>query len=116
MKPALSESANPLSAFADALAGAVATAGRYVVSVNARRRILSSGVLWRAGVIVTAEHTLKRVEEISVTLPDNRTIPAKLAGRDPGSDVAVLKIDLSDAPGAELADAAFIGVSDCMQS
>ena len=108
----MNESTNPLSAFSDALAGAVATAGRSVVAVNARRRIPSSGVLWRAGVVVTAEHTLKRDEEISVTLPDNRTLPATLAGRDPGSDLAVLKIDLPDVPGAELADAASLQVGN----
>ncbi len=108
----LNGSTNPLSALSDALAGAVAIAGRSVVAVNARRRIPSSGVLWRAGVVVTAEHTLKRDEEISVTLPDNRTIPATLAGRDPGSDVAVLKIDLPDVPGADLADAASLQVGN----
>jgi len=51
----------------------------------------SSGVVWRTGVIVTAEHTLKREEEIEVTLPDGSTIPATLAGRDAGTDLAVLR-------------------------
>lgn len=108
----MNEPTNPLSAFSDALAGAVATASRTVVAVNARRRIPSSGVLWRAGVVVTAEHTLKRDEEITVTLSDNRTLPATLAGRDPGSDVAVLKIDVPEASGAELADAASLQVGN----
>ncbi len=108
----LNEQPNPLTAFSDALAGAVAAAGRSVVAVNGRRRIPSSGVLWRAGIVVTAEHTLKRDEEITVTLSDNRTLPATLAGRDPGSDVAVLKIELPEVPGVELADAASLQVGN----
>jgi S1-C subfamily serine protease len=44
-------------------------------------------------VIVTAEHTIRREEEITVTLPDGTNVPATLAGTDPGTDIAVLKIE-----------------------
>jgi S1-C subfamily serine protease len=54
-------------------------------------------------VIVTAEHTVRRDEEITVTLPDGRTLPATLAGRDAGTDIAVLKADCGDLPAAEAA-------------
>jgi S1-C subfamily serine protease len=51
-------------------------------------------------VIVTAEHTIRREEEITVTLPDGTTVPATLAGTDPGTDLAVLKTgDTKYAPG-----------------
>ena len=82
-----------LSAYSDALTTAVAAAGESVVAVNGRQRIPSSGVLWRPGIVVTAEHSLKRDDEITVTLPDNREVAAALAGRDPGTDLAVLKIE-----------------------
>ena len=101
-----------LTSLSNGLAGAVAAASSTVVAVNARHRIPSSGVIWRAGVVVTAEHTLKRDEEITVTLPDNRTIPATLAGRDPGSDLAVLKVDLPGAAAANIADAASLQVGN----
>lgn len=101
-----------LSNISNALADAVAQAGSAVVAINARHRIPSSGVIWRAGVVVTAEHTLKRDEEITITLPDNRTVPATLAGRDPGSDLAVLNIDLPGAPAANIADAASLQVGN----
>ena len=52
------------------LAGAVERAGRAVVAIHARRRIPSSGILWRSGVIVTANHTLHREDDITVTTPD----------------------------------------------
>jgi S1-C subfamily serine protease len=42
-------------------------------------------------VIVTSEHTLRRDEEIQLTLPNGRVVPATLVGRDPSTDIAVLK-------------------------
>lgn len=92
---------NPLAALSDSLAAAVATAARSVVAVHARRRIPSSGVVWRPGIIVTAHHTLRRDQDITVTLPDGRSARATLAGRDPGTDLAVLRLD--DDPSRQLA-------------
>ena len=74
------------------LADVVEQAGSAVVAVNARHRIPSSGVHWRNGIIVTADHTVRRDEEITVTLPDNRTVPANLVGRDSSNDLAVLRL------------------------
>ena len=61
------------------------------VAVHTEARGSTSGVIWRPGVIVTAEHALRRDEEIHVTLPDGRIAPATLAGRDPSTDLAVLR-------------------------
>lgn len=85
--------ANELAAFSDELAVVVARAGQAVVAVHARPRFSSSGVFWRPGIVVTAEHTIRREEEITVTLPDGKNVPAMLAGTDPGTDIAVLKVD-----------------------
>jgi S1-C subfamily serine protease len=75
----------------NALAQATERAAANVVAVHAESRGSASGVIWRAGIIVTAEHTLRRDEEIHATLPDGRVVPAALAGRDPSTDLAVLK-------------------------
>jgi S1-C subfamily serine protease len=48
-------------------------------------------VIWRAGIVATAEHALRRDEEIQVTLPDGRVVGAELTGRDASTDLAVLK-------------------------
>src|ERR1051326_2832504 len=82
-----------LAALSDDLAGAVERAAPFVVAVNGRGRIPSSGVIWRPGVVVTAEHSLKRDDDLSVVLPDGRKVAAMLAGRDPGTDLAALKVD-----------------------
>src|SRR5205814_6967199 len=73
----------------NALAQITDHAAASVVAVHAEARGSSSGVLWREGVIVTAEHALRRDEEIQVTLPDGRVVPATLAGRDPSPDFVV---------------------------
>ena len=97
---------NALVALSNELAAAVERARRSVVMVHARPRLASSGVHWRQGVIVTAEHTVKHDEEITIGMPDGSSVAATLAGRDPGTDIAVLKadnllnpvVDFSDVP------------------
>ena len=82
-----------LAALSDELARAVERARSAVVAIHARPRIPSSGVHWRAGVVVTADHTLKREEEITLTLDGGRRVAAQLAGRDGSTDLAVLTFD-----------------------
>jgi serine protease Do len=98
-------SGNPLVDLSDDLAEIVERVGQSVVAVHGRHRIPSSGVIWRRGVVVTAAHTLKRGDGINVTLADGRTVTAVLAGRDPGTDVAVLKLDGVDVDPVESGDA-----------
>ncbi len=93
-----------LSTFSDQLADAVERGAKSVVSVHARPRLPSTGVHWRDGVIVTTEATVQRDENITVTLPDGRRIPAQLKGRDPGTDLAVLSIPTGQLPAATLGD------------
>ena len=85
--------ATQLAALSNEITAAVANAAPHVVAVHARPRFSSSGVIWRPGVIVTAEHTIRREEEIAVTLPNGSNVPATLAGTDPGTDLAVLKFE-----------------------
>ena len=82
-----------LESLSNDLAGAVDRAGQSVVAIHARRRIPASGVHWRPGIIVGAHHTIQRDEEITVSLADGSTVAATLAGRDPTTDLAVLKVD-----------------------
>jgi S1-C subfamily serine protease len=92
--------ANELAALSGELAGAVEKAGKAVVAVHARPRYSSSGVFWRPGIIVTAEHTIRSEEDITVTLPDGSKSAVALAGSDAGTDVAVLRLE--NAAGAPL--------------
>jgi S1-C subfamily serine protease len=89
----------------NALAAVVEKLNSYVVSVRARRHYPSSGLHWSSGVIVTADHGVHRDEDISATLADGKTVGAELVGRDPGTDLAVLRAEASGPAGAELARA-----------
>jgi S1-C subfamily serine protease len=94
----------------DALAQATDRAAASAVAVHSESRGSSSGVVWHSGIIVTAEHALRRDEEIHVTLPggrsDGRVVPATLAGRDPSTDLAVLKCAEAGAGVSEFGDPA----------
>jgi S1-C subfamily serine protease len=92
----------------NALAQATDRAASTAVAVHTEARGSSSGVVWRSGVIVTSEHALRRDEEIHVTLPDSRVVPATLAGRDPSTDLAVLKCAEATTAVSEFGDAATI--------
>ncbi|NJM89087.1 MAG: serine protease, partial [Hydrococcus sp. RU_2_2] len=69
-----------LAALSQNLAEIVDRVGPSIVGVNARR-FSSSGIHWRSGIIVTSNETIRREEDITVTLSDNRTIPVTLIGR-----------------------------------
>src|SRR5918911_5358709 len=105
MEASAGETSGVLLSLSNDLAGAVERAGRATVAVNARQRVPSSGVHWRQGIVVTADHTVERDEDITVTLPDGRTVPATLAGRDPGTDLAALKVQGAQWPVARNGDA-----------
>ena len=82
-----------LASFSNEVAKLVEEFQPYVVAVHARGHYPSSGVVWRPGIIVTADHTIRREEDIQVTLPDGKRADAVLAGRDPGTDLAALKVE-----------------------
>src|SRR5689334_1036173 len=69
----------------------------HVVAVHARRRYSSSGLRFGPDLIVTADHALHRDEEIKITSSGGRSTGASLVGRDPGSDLAVLRLNQADA-------------------
>ena len=97
-----------LVALSNALALATDRAAASAVAVHTEPRGSSSGVVWRPGVIVTAEHALRRDEDIQVTLPDGRVVAASLAGRDASTDLAVLKCAEATSPAEETIDASSV--------
>lgn len=84
---------NTLQEFSDGLADAVEAAGHYIVRVEARRRMPASGIAWENGLIITAHHVVEKSEGIKVGLPDGSTVEATLVGRDPSTDLAILRAE-----------------------
>jgi S1-C subfamily serine protease len=96
---------NALYAFSDQIVALVERTAASVVTVHGGGRWPSSGIHWRSGVVVTAEETLERDENIKLTLPGGREVEATLAGRDPTTDVAVLRFPPDGLPLATTGDA-----------
>jgi S1-C subfamily serine protease len=81
----------------DAMADAVQNTGSGVVRIEGRRRLGSTGIAWRDGVIVAAHHSVNR-NDVRIGLPDGSTANATVVGRDPRTDLAVLRTDAALAP------------------
>ncbi len=94
---------NLLAALSESMANAVEKAGAATVLVDGRRRMPASGIAFAADLILTADHVIEREEDIPVGLPDGSQLAARLAGRDPGSDLAVLRLPSAVAAVAETA-------------
>ena len=97
----MSSETNPLTALSDGMLQAVTKAGESTVLVNGRHRMPASGIAYAQDLILTADHVVEREEDISVLLSDGSEIAAKVAGRDPGSDLVVLRLDKGGASPAE---------------
>jgi S1-C subfamily serine protease len=102
-----------LSDLSNALAAAAEIAGAGVVRVEARPRLPASGIVWSAdGVILTAHHVVEQEDagRIGIGLPDGKTITAKLVGRDPTTDLAVLRAQATQLTARTWADPAALKV------
>ena len=74
---------------------------------------LGSGVIVSPnGYILTNHHVVEAADEIEVALSDGRSLPARVVGADPETDLAVLKIDTNDLPGITFAEAESLKVGD----
>ncbi|WP_158925680.1 S1C family serine protease [Acidisphaera sp. S103] len=78
--------------FSQGLADRIAAAAPVVVSVHTGKRS-TSGILWRPDVVVASEQMLPEDASVLRVTRGGQTVAAKLAGRDPGTNVAVLKLD-----------------------
>jgi len=92
-------SPSPLSAFSAAIAGLVRGAAPSVVSVKSERA-QSSGFVWRPGLVVAAENALADDGEFEIVAHDGASARAELVGRDPSTDVALMRVQRTDLPQA----------------
>ena len=90
-----------LQDLSSALASMVEAAAPGIVAVHSQRS-RSSGFIWRSGLIVTADEALAEEGEIAISLAGGDTVPARLVGRDPTTDIALLRSDRMDLPLAPL--------------
>ena len=86
--------ASVVEGISNELAGMVEAAGPAIVRVEGRRRLPASGIVWSdGGIVVTAHHVVERDDRIGVGLADGKQVDAELVGRDPTTDLAVLRVE-----------------------
>jgi S1-C subfamily serine protease len=96
---------NILQTLSDAMAEAVESAGASIVKVAARRRMPASGVVWSSdGLIVTSHHVVEHEDRIQIGLPNGETVRGSLVGRDPNTDLAVIRAEAKDLTAATWAE------------
>ena len=95
-------SKNIFAELSNSMADAAERAGKSTVLVDARRKFPASGIAISPDTILTADHVVEREEDIKVILSDGTELTARVAGRDPGSDLALLKLDKASAVPAEV--------------
>jgi len=81
-----------LSALSNQMADAVERVRPALVLVNGRQRQPASGIVFAPDHVLTADHVIDREEDLTIETDDGRSLPAQLAGRDPVSDLALLKV------------------------
>src|SRR5579862_522755 len=79
--------------FSNALADTVERASHAVIAVLDGGREGVSGTVWREGVAITAEHTIRGLEELAILLPGGEKAKARVTGRDHGTDIAILEVN-----------------------
>jgi len=79
------------AALSNELAETASEAGKSVVSVQGRRHP-SSGIVFTSEAVVTVHHALRREEDTTIILAPGQRIEARVAGRDPSTDLAVLRL------------------------
>ncbi len=92
-----------LQSLSSEMASIVSETANGIVAIRGARTV-ASGIVWREGIVVSADESLDDVETFSLTLPDGSKTSAELAGRDPSTDVALFKVDGLSAPAWRHAD------------
>lgn len=95
-----------LNDFSKDLVAAVERGGAGTVLVDARNRYPASGIAYAADLVLTADHVITRDENLRVATADNKSFTVTIAGRDPNSDLALLRLSEKALSPAKVAEAA----------
>lgn len=104
--PKQESSSSVLQSLSSELAGVVERVGPSVVRVDDGSRLTATGILWSEdGLVVSTSHGVERDENLAVELADGSRHSASMVGRDPDTDIAVLRVQATGLPAAQPAPA-----------
>jgi S1-C subfamily serine protease len=92
-----------LTTFSEAIADLVEGAASFTATVHGRRRLPATGIVWAEDLIVSANHVVERDDDIEVAVSAGERRAATVAGRDPATDLVLLRVEgggLTPAPRA----------------
>ena len=87
----MSDQIDPLGQFSNALAARADAAKSTVVAIRLAHERHITGLLWQSGIVVTSEQALPRRDDFELVAPGGSILKATIAGRDPSTNVAILK-------------------------
>jgi S1-C subfamily serine protease len=100
-----------LLTLSDSLADTVAEAGTAVVAINTGQRVSPSGIHWRKGIVITSDESLQSHDDLTIVSSTGQSMPVKLLGRDPTTDIAAFTVEDSETlPIATVGDTATLKV------
>ena len=82
-----------LAQFSNALSARAEAAKTAVVAIRLRHERHVTGMLWHSGIVVASEQSLPRRDEFELVVPGGAVVTAKIAGRDPSTNIAILRPD-----------------------
>jgi S1-C subfamily serine protease len=88
----MTDQADPLTQFSNALAARVEAAKNAVVAIRVAHERHMTGMVWRPEIIVASEQSLPRRDEFEIIAAGGSVLVAKVAGRDPGTNIAILRL------------------------
>jgi S1-C subfamily serine protease len=89
----MTQEPNLLAALSDLLVARFAAARDSVAAVRLSEKAHLGAILWRSDVLVTSEQSLPDGEALEAVLADGSRVPGKMAGRDPATNLALIRLD-----------------------
>jgi S1-C subfamily serine protease len=105
----MTDQADLLSQFSNALVARTQAANSAVVAIRLAHRRHLTGMVWQPDVVVTSEQSLPRKDEFELIAPGGATLAVRIAGRDPSTNIAMLRLAAPLAPASMLASEAHAG-------
>src|SRR5882757_4424822 len=88
----MTDQADLLSQFSNALAARAEAAKNAVVAIRLAHERHITGTVWRSDIVVASEQSLPAKDEFELVAAGGAVVTAKLAGRDPATNIAVLRL------------------------